>query len=145
MTPDPDRPSDDDGAIRWFADEDTTGLGMVLEQANLNVIYPGHPACPGIPEGTPDEVWIPQVAAAGWPIFSHDKTMLRTRPEIGARRQHGAVAFFVVHGSLSLWEQVRLVAQRWDTIKANAASALNAPRRRTRRLFRVTPHGVQPV
>ena len=144
MTPDAARSSDDDG-FRWFADEDTIGVGKVLEQAKLNVVYPGHPACPWIPEGTPDLVWIPQVAQAGWPILSHDKAQLRTRSEIAALRQHDAVAFFIVQGNLSSWEQVRLVARHWDTIKARAAAAINAPNRRPRRLFRVTRKGVQPV
>lgn len=52
---------------RYFIDETSIPLGQALAIVREDVVYPGHPAIPGIPAGTIDEEWIPKVGArASW-------------------------------------------------------------------------------
>ena len=126
---------------RWFFDENLEALANALEAVGLNVVCPGHPACPDISRGTSDEHWIPIVARARWPILTHDERIRSDPAPASALRLHGATVFFLTGGHWTSWDKLRLIARHWDRIERAASSAdRDGPR-----LHKITPNGVKPV
>lgn len=74
----------------YFADENALGLGKLLERAGReDFVYPGHPALPEIPLGSPDLEWMPIVGRKGLIVITRDRR-IRTRPaELDAYRECG--------------------------------------------------------
>jgi len=96
-------------SVRFYVDADTLGLARILCRIRSDVTYPGDPGdpaarpprppCPITDPETPDPVWIPVVAAAGWLILTRDQH-IRTRPaEIKAVVDSGARLVAIVASS----------------------------------------------
>jgi len=103
---------------RWFVDEDLLGLGMTLERAGLDIVYPGHRSFLDIPRRTPDEDWIKVAGENGWPVFTHDKRILREMSTASLLRESPIVIFFLLGKDESTWHYVRMVAKHWDAVAA---------------------------
>ena len=112
-----------------------------MEAVGLNVVWPGHPACPDIFKGAPDEHWVPIVASATWPVITQDKSILRNPPQKRLLRQYKATMFFLTGGNRASWDKLRLIAHHWDLIEQAANAADNGGPR----LHRITPNGVRPI
>lgn len=79
----------------YFADENTLGLGKLLERSGRDdVLYPGHPALPEVPLGTDDLEWLPIVGAQKFVVLSRDRR-IRSRP--------AELRLYWEHGLRSVW------------------------------------------
>ncbi|MCY4193954.1 MAG: hypothetical protein OXF04_06620 [bacterium] len=114
---------------RWFIDEDLLGLGLTLERAGIDVVYPGHPGFPGIPRRTSDEDWIRIAGQNGWPAFTHDNRILREKSTAGLLRNSPTVVFFLLGRDESIWHYVRMVAKHWDVVAAKLRDAERGDKR----------------
>lgn len=97
-------PSSKPAAVRFYIDfyidADVLGLARVLVALRPDVTYPGdpggvvhrreRPACVIADRGTPDRVWIPEVARSGWLIVTRDSRISERTAEIDAVRTNGA-------------------------------------------------------
>jgi hypothetical protein len=78
----------------YYIDADTFGLGKILAPLRNDVTYPGDPggeiegrqrsACIITSTATPDDEWIPAVAAQGWLIITRDRAIWRQLRELEA-------------------------------------------------------------
>lgn len=79
----------------WYFDADTVGLGKMLRDVRSDVTWPGDdgqrsrqrlrlPPCVIQDKDTDDEIWIPQVTAAGLSIITRDKRIQTRTREINA-------------------------------------------------------------
>lgn len=126
---------------RWYLDENLEAVAKAMEAVGLNVVWPGHPACPDITKGASDEHWIPIVASATWPIITQDEAILRNPDERRLLRQYKATTFFLAGGHWASWDNLRLIASHWDRIEQAANSADSGGPR----LHRVTLSDVMPI
>ena len=86
--------------VRFYIDADILGLGKLLAALRNDVTYPGdpgadvhrrrRPACPIVKAETPDDIWIPVVAARDWLIITRDSGIQHHRAEVAAVRDNGA-------------------------------------------------------
>ena len=127
-----------DGPIRFFFDEDTLGIGQVMAMARGDCIYAGHDRSPVRP-GTEDVDWIPAVSAEGWIVVGRDKK-IRSRPAERAALAEYPLRMLVLTaaGNLNVWEQLRVLAARWDRIEE--LSVVPAPW-----MYAVTRNGVREI
>ncbi len=71
------------------------GVGVALRQVGLIVQdHRDH-----FKQGTPDEIWIPEVGARGWVVFTKDKSMRRNSAERRAVRAVKARVFTLPNGN----------------------------------------------
>lgn len=115
--------------IRWYVDADLKGLAKVLVQARADITYPGDPGDVGGLDGFPrpacsihqdekDEVWIPQVAAAGWVVLTRDRHMRHRPAEKAAIVKHAArVVRLEARQPLNKWGQLEIVASQWRRLE----------------------------
>ena len=68
--------------------------------------------------GAEDTDWIPLACSRGWCIVTSDT--LRRPHERAALRVHGARIIVLGTRNLSLWEQVKLIINRWEDIEHTA-------------------------
>lgn len=104
--------------VRWFVDENSLGLGKLLDRVRDDVVHPGHPLVPHLPVGILDVDWMPVVAHAGWVVITRDRR-IRTRP---AERR-----IFEEEGLRSVWlagrmdmrpaDQLELVERHWSRLE----------------------------
>lgn len=95
--------------VRFYVDADTLGLAQILCRIRPDVTYPGDPGgtvkhrtrppCPITDPQTPDLVWLPIVAAAGWLIITRDQQIRHRPAEIRAVTDNGARLVAIVAGS----------------------------------------------
>ena len=98
----------------------------------------GKDACPYFehwPKGARDLEWIPHASAKGWCIVTSDR--LRHPYERAALRQHNARIILLTTRNLQIWDQVRLVINRWEQIEATAA------KEKPPFIFRFTPRSTK--
>ena len=126
---------------RWYLVENLEAVAKAMEAVGLNVVWPGHPACPDITKGAPDEHWIPIVASAAWPILTQDETILRNLDQKRLLQEHKATSFFLTGGHWASWDNLRLIARHWDRIE----HAANAAEKGAPRLHKITSSGVKPI
>jgi len=85
--------------------------------------------------GEKDTAWIPFVCAQGWCIVTSDR--LKRPQERQALRQHNGRVVVLAIRTLTFWEQVRLVINRWERIEKEA-------RKKPPFILRFTRRGVRP-
>lgn len=79
-------------------------------------------------KGTPDEVWIPEVAAADGIVITQDLNIHRVRQQRELYRQHGlGVVFFKPpKKGYQYWDLVEFYIKRWKVVKEEVKK-LNKP------------------
>jgi PIN like domain len=85
--------------IRFYADADIRGLGLILGSLRNDFTYPADPGalvhkrqrppCPITSTDVLDGDWIPVVATRGWLIITRDSKIIENPAEISAVREHG--------------------------------------------------------
>lgn len=80
----------------YFADENTLGLGKLLQRRGRDdVVFPGHEELPAIPRGTDDLDWLPIVGERGFIVLSRERR-IRSRPaELRAYHEHGVRSVWI--------------------------------------------------
>lgn len=110
-------------------DADILGLAKVLAALRKDVTFPGDPGelihgrlrppCIVAHTGTPDQEWIPVVAAQGWLIITRDRRIQDHRLEVASVLEHKArmVALSSAEAGTK-WTQLEVVMSRWRDIEA---------------------------
>lgn len=105
--------------VRFFVDEDLSGVGLGLMRLRNDVVVGGHePVREFVPRR--DEDWIPVVADRGWVTITNDRH-IRTRPhEAAPAIAHGlrCVHLAPPERNAVRWDFVRLLARHWDAVSA---------------------------
>jgi len=121
--------------VKIFVDEDTgSGIGKALEAVGVDAWYVGPGRRSRIKSGTPDEEWIPEIAADDRLIFSRNVQMLDSDSQRALLIQHGA-AIVYLPAHLKKLPMLALVLRKWtwlEFIYANEPRAL---------AYHVTPGG----
>lgn len=119
---------------RWFVDADTLGLAHVLIRVRKDVTFCGDSGerhrkhwqmspCVIQDTATPDDIWIPKVAAAGLAIISRDKNISVRRAEKDAVLAARARMFAITsEESLDSWGLLEVVATQWRKMEELAAT-----------------------
>lgn len=104
--------------LRFYVDESAMGLGKALAAARSDTVHCGHPLVPECPTGTPDEVWIPAVAARDLTCLGRDKH-IRTRPAERRLLRQAGLRVFRVGGKkdLSTWDWLGRLHRYWPRIE----------------------------
>jgi hypothetical protein len=114
--------------VRFYIDADVLGLAKVLVTLRPDVTYPGdpggvvhrreRPACVITDRGTPDTVWIPEVALHGWLIVTRDRRIQERTAEINAVHANGArmVALSSAEAKTT-WAQLEVFMSQWRAIE----------------------------
>jgi hypothetical protein len=103
--------------VRFFLDRDLgKRLGRALREVGVEVQLHAE-RYPGIGD-TPDEVWIPEVAADGWIILTHDKKIRFREAERQAFAAAGARAFVFVTQQPTPFVHLRALMIAWERIRA---------------------------
>ena len=117
----------------WYIDADTIGLGKLLGQVRRDVTWPGDDGVrrsdrdrqtpsPITSTETDDDVWIPQVTAAGLAIITRDKQIQSRTAEVNAVVSAGARMFAITSAeNLDRWGLLEVVVTRWRDIEQTAA------------------------
>jgi hypothetical protein len=117
--------------VRYYFDADVLGLAHIIAGLREDATYPGdagatihkrqRPPCPIAPN-TPDAIWIPQVARAGWAIITRDKRIERRPHELQTVRDNGGRMFAITSPEqLSKWGQLEILMRCWRDLEAQAA------------------------
>lgn len=117
--------------VRYYFDADVLRLARLLAQERADITYPGdpgaeikkriRPACPITTPQTPDENWIPVVAAQGWLIITRDRHLQEKPAELEAVRIYAAkVVNLYGKDAGSTWAQLEVVMSQWREIEALA-------------------------
>lgn len=115
-------------AVRFYCDADILGLAKVLAELRNDVTYPGDPGillhkrqrppCPISTPRTPDDEWIPEIAALGWLIITRDSRIQDHKAEIAAVRDYGAkMVALSSRDARSTWLQLEVVMSQWRAIE----------------------------
>ena len=121
-------PSRREADVRFYFDADILGVAHVVAKLRNDSTYPGdpgavidgrkRPSCIVTEPSTPDDVWIPKVAAAGWSIITRD-SKIKSRP--GERQavidSRARLIVIASPGTLTKWDQLRVLLRRWDDIE----------------------------
>lgn len=114
--------------VHFYSDADVLGLAKVLVTLRPDVTYPGDPgvvvhrrersACVITDRGTPDTVWIPEVARRGLLIVTRDNRIQERTAEIDAVRAHGArVIALSSPDARTTWAQLEVFMSQWRAIE----------------------------
>ena len=106
------------GQERFFVDESALGLGHALVAARRDTICAGHALIPLAPVGTPDPLWMQEVAKRDLIVIARDKR-IRTKPaEIEAFVKLGLRSFWLggKHDK-STWEYLVLAVRMWERME----------------------------
>ncbi len=114
--------------VRFYLDADVLGLAKVLVSLRPDVTYPGdpggvvhrreRPACMIKDCGTPDTMWIPEVARCGWLIVTRDSRIQERAAEIDAVRAHGARMIVLPSAEAgTTWAQLEVFMSQWRAIE----------------------------
>jgi PIN like domain len=115
-------------AVRFYFDADVLGLAKVIDKLRSDITYPGDPGgvvhkrerapCPITTTATPDEEWIPEVAARQWLLITRDSRIQEHRAEIEAVRRHGArVVALAGREAIGRWAQLEILMCQWRQIE----------------------------
>jgi hypothetical protein len=119
-------------AIRWYVDADTLGLAHILVQVRRDVTYPGDDGkrrnprwntdpCPVTNTEVEDEIWIPQVARAGWAIITRDRHIRERFTEQAAVVAARARMFAITsREQLDKWGILEVVVSQWRAMERAA-------------------------
>ena len=109
-------------SLRFYVDESALGLGMAMEAARKDTVYPGHKLIPECPLGSLDVEWIPAVAARDLVVIARDKH-IRTKPqEIAKYREAGLRAFWIAgKKDMPTWMWLTRFVRQWDAIERTIA------------------------
>ncbi len=121
-------PSSKPATVRFFLDADILGLAKVLVSLRPDVTYPGdpggvvhrceRPACMIKDCGTPDTVWIPEVARCGWLIITRDSRIQERAAEINTVRANGARMIALSSAEArTTWAQLEVFMSQWRAIE----------------------------
>ena len=114
--------------IRFYLDADVLGLAKVLVTLRPDVTYPGdtggvvhrreRPTCVIKDRGTPDTVWIPEVARCGWLIITRDSRIQERAAEIDTVRANGARMIALSSAEArTTWTQLEVFMSQWRAIE----------------------------
>lgn len=114
--------------VRFYIDADVLGLAKVLVTLRPDVTYPGdpggvvhrreRPACMITDRGTPDRVWIPEVARLGWLIVTRDRRIAERAAEIAAVHTNDARMIALSSAEAqTTWAQLEIVMSQWRAIE----------------------------
>jgi len=115
--------------VKYYVDADILGLAHVLVTVRGDeVTYPGDPGgtfhkrercpCPISDPGTPDTVWVPEVATREWLIISRDHNIAENVAELQAVRDSGArMVALAGEDAGNTWGQLEVVMRRWRQIE----------------------------
>jgi len=114
--------------VRFYLDADVLGLAKVLVTLRPDVTYPGdpggvvhrreRPACVITDRGTPDTVWIPEVARLGWLIVTRDRRIAERTAEIAAVRRNDACMIALSSAEAqTTWAQLEIFMSQWRAIE----------------------------
>jgi hypothetical protein len=108
---------------RFFADEDSLGLGKALNARRGGVVYPGHPDLPEIPRQTLDDRWLPVIGEKRLIVISRDRH-IRTRPVERMLWQRHRVRGFILSGriSQSTQDSLAVLDAKWTEIESLIAA-----------------------
>lgn len=110
---------------RWYVDADTLGLAHILVRARRDVTYCGDDGqrhrkswtmapCVIQDTATPDDVWIPRVAAAGLAIITRDKHIeMRTAEKNAVLAARARMFAITSEESLDAWGLLEVVVTQW--------------------------------
>lgn len=130
------------GALLYFTDENTLGLGKLLSRAGReDVIYPGHGQLPEVPLGTPDLDWMPVISRLGLVVLTRDRR-IRTRPaELRAYWRYGIrSAWLGAKQDLGPRQQVELFLNHEKRLEREVIKRGPGPW-----ALAITPSGVRPL
>jgi hypothetical protein len=105
----------------YYFDASVLGVAIPLASLRNDVIYPGHPACPGVNPGDKDHEWLPEAGRQGWVVVMRDKH-IRTRPgERQALIDSGVRTFCLTGaGNASRWDVLTLLVTNWPAMERTA-------------------------
>jgi hypothetical protein len=117
--------------IRFYFDADVLGLAKVIDKLRPDITCPGDPGgevhrrrrepCPITTTATPDDVWIPEVAARRWVIITRDSRIREHRAEVEAVKRHGARMIALAgREAVNRWDQLEVLMCQWRRIEAMA-------------------------
>ncbi|GGK72037.1 hypothetical protein Sme01_08590 [Sphaerisporangium melleum] len=110
---------------RWYVDADTLGLAHVLIRVRRDVTFCGDDGqrhrkswtmspCPIQETATPDDVWIPRVAAAGLAIITRDRHIeMRTAEKNAVLAARARMFAITAEESLDAWGLLEVVVTQW--------------------------------
>ena len=121
-------PSARPAEVRFYFDADVLGVAKVIAGLRADATYPGDPGAvvhrrhrptrPIAKPGTPDRVWIPEVAERGWLIITRDSRIQHHRAEIGAVRDAGAKMIALTGADArTTWLQLEVLMASWRRIE----------------------------
>jgi hypothetical protein len=107
---------------KYYVDESMMSIGKALAIVRKDVVHPGHPSCPELPQGVLDPDWLPVVGQRGWAVIMRDKR-IRSRPiERQRLLDNGVRAFCLTSaGNRTSWEMLEILVRHWDRIAQQAA------------------------
>jgi hypothetical protein len=116
-------PEPDLDAVRFFVDEDLTGVGLGLMRLRNDVVVGGRPP---IHELVPrkDPAWIPVVAGRGWVTITCDRRIRTRFHEATPAIEHGLRCAHLAPPKRDAvrWDFVRVLAKHWDAVEALTVS-----------------------
>lgn len=115
--------------VAYYVDADLLGLAKVIAALRPDITYPGdpgavihkheRPVCPITSTATPDEVWIPKVAAAGWLIITRDRRIQHRPAEIAAVLDNNAkMVALSSRDARTKWLQLQILMANWHRVEA---------------------------
>jgi hypothetical protein len=119
--------------VRFYFDADVLGLAHVVAALREDATYPGDPGalihkrhrppCLITNTNTTDEVWIPQVARAGWVVITRDQNIKSRPAELQAVVDNAAKVFSITTDEvLGKWGQLEILMRCWREIERHAAN-----------------------
>lgn len=118
--------------IAYYVDADVLGLAQLLVQVRSDVTYPGdaggicpnrrlRPQCPITQSETPDDEWIPVVAANGWIVITKDSAIGSTLRLRNLANEHRSRLIAIASGrskrKMHTWEHLVAIASHWHRIE----------------------------
>ena len=108
-----------EGQLRFFVDETSLGLGLVLARARKDVVHTGHPLVPELRRGLLDTKWMPLVAARDLVVIGRDKHLRSNPAERAVMAEHALrVLRLADKKDLPVWDQLARLVRRWEDVEA---------------------------
>lgn len=105
---------------RIFVDENMLPVGRALAAVRNDVVYPGHPGLPEVKPGDQDPEWLPIIGQVkkNLVLLTRDSAIRRREGERELLTEHKVRAIFLTgKKNLTMFQQLRLVVNRWDRIE----------------------------
>jgi hypothetical protein len=117
-----------DETYRFFVDANCLGIAKILADLRGDVLFPGHPAIPEVPEDCDDTEWMPVVAARNLVVIGRDKKISTKPAELEAYRDLGIRAFWIAGDkTTSRWDCLHRVVRWWERIEDLIAAEGKGP------------------